>query len=129
VKLLIDTHILLWLRADPTRLPPPVLEALTDPAHEVFASAASAWEIAIKQSTGKLELPEMAETWFPKALAESGLEPLPVTPEDALGVRDLPWHHRDPFDRLLVAQARRRGLTLVSHDQRLGAYGVELMGA
>jgi PIN domain nuclease of toxin-antitoxin system len=128
VKLLLDTHVLLWLRNEPEKLDAAIVKLLMEPVHDLFVSAASAWEIAIKQSNGKLVLPSPAEEWFPDALAGSGLEALPITVDDALAVRALPWHHRDPFDRLLVAQALRRGLTLVTRDPRLAEYGVRVMG-
>lgn len=127
MKLLLDTHVLLWLRNEPEKLARDRVDLLREPVNEVFVSTASAWEIAIKQSNGKLVLPSPAEEWFPEALSGSGLEALPITVDDALAVRALPWHHRDPFDRLLVAQAKRRRLTLVTRDPRLGEYGVEVL--
>ena len=127
MSFLLDTHVLLWLRGDPGRLSTETRRRLADPALRLYVSAASAWEIAIKQSLGKLTLPEPAEAWLPRALVETGLEALPILVEDAAAVRALPWHHRDPFDRLLVAQAKRLDLTLVTHDARLGAYDVRLL--
>jgi PIN domain nuclease of toxin-antitoxin system len=87
----------------------------------------TALEIAIKQSLGKLELPAPAEGWLPGQVAAAGFEWLPFDAFDALAVRALPWHHRDPFDRLLVAQAGRAGRTLVTHDEHLRAYGVPIL--
>jgi PIN domain nuclease of toxin-antitoxin system len=92
-------------------------------------SVVSAWEIAIKQSVGKLELPEPAEAWLPRVLKASGLEVLDVDLRSALRTRALPWHHRDPFDRLLVAQALEHGFTLCSRDAHLAAYAVPMVGA
>jgi PIN domain nuclease of toxin-antitoxin system len=91
---------------------------------EVYVSAASVWEIAIKASLGRLELPEDLESFLLEAMEAEALLPLPVTLAHAAMVRGLPWHHKDPFDRLLVAQALREGLALVSQDRLLDAYGV-----
>jgi len=128
VRLLLDTHVLLWALGDPARLAPAVARAIANPDNEVVVSAASALEIAIKQSLGKLQLPAPAEQWLPRAVEQTGIGWLPVTHEDALAVRGLPWHHRDPFDRLLVAQVRL-GYTLVTHDRSLEAYQVSVLRA
>jgi PIN domain nuclease of toxin-antitoxin system len=126
LRLLLDTHVCLWALAEPNRLSHGTARAIADPDNDVRISAATAWEIAIKQSLGKLELPGPAEEWLPAALAQSGLEWIDVTPTDALSVQALPWHHRDPFDRLLIAQALR-GFTLVTHDPTFARYGVALL--
>lgn len=126
MRLLLDTHVCLWALSAPERLTALATEAVSNPDNEVLVSAVSAWEVAIKQSLGKLELPGPAEKWLPGAVARSGFEWLPVTPEDALHVRTLPWYHRDPFDRLLIAQAQS-GLSVVTHDVRFRAYGVALL--
>jgi len=128
VRLLLDTHVLLWALSDPDALAEEAREAILDPEHEVVVSAVSAWEIAIKQSLGKLRLPRSAETWLPRQVGRAGFSWLAVSHLDALRTRALPWHHRDPFDRLLVAQALG-GCTLVSRDRRLAAYGVPLLEA
>jgi PIN domain nuclease of toxin-antitoxin system len=123
VRILLHTHAVLWSVLDSRRIPRTLARLLADPENEVACSVASAWEIALKQSIGKLTLPGPAETWLPPVLTSVGFTWLPVSPEDALRVRALPWHHRDPFDRLLVAQALG-GWTLATADQRLAAYGV-----
>jgi PIN domain nuclease of toxin-antitoxin system len=128
LRLLLDTHVLLWALSSPDRLSNATADALAHPSNEVFVSAASAWEIAIKQSLKKLDLPGPALDWLPQAVAQTGFTWMPVTSEDALRVGSLPWHHRDPFDRLLVAQAIE-GYTLVSRDGRLSGYGVEVLAA
>jgi len=128
LRLLLDTHVCLWALSDPGELASDVVSALTDPENEVRVSAVSAWEIAIKQSLGKLDLPEPAEGWLPAALAQTGMEWIPVTSADALRVRSLPWLHRDPFDRLLIAQAMT-GYELVTRDDRLKQYGVSILKA
>ncbi len=126
MKLLLDTHILLWALSDPARLTSAQRTALVDPHHEAHVSAVSAWEIAIKQSLGKLSLPGPAATWLIPAALESGFSWLAVTAEDAVRVGSLPWHHRDPFDRLLIAQASE-GYVLVTQDTQLAAYEVSLL--
>jgi PIN domain nuclease of toxin-antitoxin system len=126
MRLLLDTHVLLWALSEPDRLSDAARTAVVDPDNEVLASVVSAWEIAIKQSLGKIALPGPAEAWLPVAAAATGIEWLPVQLEDALRVQCLPWHHRDPFDRLLVAQARA-GTTFVTHDRRLEPYGVAVL--
>jgi PIN domain nuclease of toxin-antitoxin system len=121
---LLDTHALIWALTTPERLREPMRTALADPATEVSVSAASTWEIAIKASLGKLPPPpaDLADV-----LTRLGFRPLSVTVEDALAVQALPFHHRDPFDRLLVAQALRHGLTFVTADAHLAAYGASIL--
>ncbi len=128
MKLLLDTHVLLWALGAPERLPDRVTEALTLAENEVLVSAVSAWEIAIKQSLAKLTLPAPAEDWLPDAVTRTGFAWLPVTSHDALRVRALPWHHRDPFDRLLAAQVAG-GTTLVTHDRSFEPYGLPVLWA
>jgi PIN domain nuclease of toxin-antitoxin system len=126
VNLLLDTHAFLWLMLDSERLSEAATNAIRDPAHRVALSAASAWEIAIKQSIGKLRLPDDAMVWVPIAAHAGGLDLVDVTVAQALATSALPWHHRDPFDRLLVAQAST-GFTLVTHDRVFAAYGVPVL--
>jgi PIN domain nuclease of toxin-antitoxin system len=120
-RLLVDTHALLWWLTDDPRLSEKAREALADPANDVLVSTASVWEIAIKRALGKLSAPDD----LPDHIVAQGLSWLPVGAEHAWHVRDLPPHHRDPFDRLLVAQALSERLPIVSADARFGAYGVE----
>jgi PIN domain nuclease of toxin-antitoxin system len=129
VKLLLDTHVLLWSTTRPEELEADARAALEDGANDVHVSVVVAWEIAIKQSLGKLDLPQPAERWLPEALRRTGFEVAELGLAAALRVRALPWHHRDPFDRLLVAQALEDGYTLVTRDAALGAYGVAVLGA
>jgi PIN domain nuclease of toxin-antitoxin system len=93
---------------------------VTDPRNDVILSAVVVWEVAIKRSLGKLEAPD----GFADMLVDAGADPLPINLDHARAVRELPWHHRDPFDRLLVAQARHEQVSIVSGDERLAAYGV-----
>jgi PIN domain nuclease of toxin-antitoxin system len=129
VKLLLDTHVLLWAISSPEKLTEDSRATLEDGVHEVLVSVVSAWEIAIKQSLGKLDLPKPAEQWLPEVLRRSGFELAEVGLAAALRVRALPWHNRDPFDRLLVAQAAEEGYTLVTRDPALSAYGIPVLAA
>jgi PIN domain nuclease of toxin-antitoxin system len=123
LKLLLDTRALLWVLSAPAQLPAGVREALEDPANVVFASAASAWEMAIKQARGKLRYPAAELT---AALHRASLLELPVTVQHAETAARLPPLHRDPFDRMLVAQAQTEGLSLVSRDPAVEQYQVTL---
>jgi len=125
LRFLLDTHVWLWLQAAPHRVPPDLLGQLTL-ADALYLSAASTWEIAIKYQLGKLPLPELPSSYVPERMARSGTEPLQVEVHHTLAAGQLPLHHRDPFDRLLVAQSRILGLPLVTADERLGAYDVDL---
>jgi PIN domain nuclease of toxin-antitoxin system len=125
-RLLLDTHVWLWWQADDARLGPRTRD-LVQRASEVRFSAASAWEIAIKASIGKLTLPDDAD--IGDELSHSGFLALPIEIAHADDVRHLPHLHSDPFDRLLVAQARLEGLTLVSADAQLAAYGIPVLDA
>jgi PIN domain nuclease of toxin-antitoxin system len=129
VKLLLDTHVVLWAALEPERLSPDCRAALEDGTNKVSMSVVSAWEMAIKQSLGKLVLSLPAEQWLPEVLRKTGFDTLDVELAAALRVRALPWHHRDPFDRLLIAQAMETGLTLATRDTRFAAYGVSIVVA
>lgn len=123
MKLLLDTNAALWWLADDERISDEVARQLTDDTNQVLLSAVVVWEVAIKRSLGKLDAPPgLAPT-----LLAAGAQPLPVTLDHAAAVETLPWHHRDPFDRLLVAQAQTDGLTIVSQDESLVPYGVSLV--
>lgn len=124
MRALLDTHVFLWLQTEPARLGD-VLDTLADEQTDLVVSAASAWEIAIKCGLGRLVLPEPPARYVPARIRAIGAAPLSVDVVDALAVADLPPHHRDPFDRLLVAQARRYGLTLVTADEVILQYDVE----
>ena len=126
MNLLLDTHAVLWAISEPESLPGRVQDCILSSSHDVHVSSVSAWEIAVKQSLGKLNIPAPAEQWLPEGVALSGYGWIPIAHEDALRVRTLPWHHRDPFDRLLVAQAMG-GYTLVSADPRMADYPIEVL--
>jgi PIN domain nuclease of toxin-antitoxin system len=123
VRLLADTHAALWLLGEDERLSPRADQMLTDASNEVMLSAAVVWEVAIKRSLGKLDAPD----GFAGLLLDAGAVPLAVSIDHARAVRSLPWHHRDPFDRLLVAQATLEDAVLVSNDERLRAYDVQVV--
>jgi PIN domain nuclease of toxin-antitoxin system len=127
--LLLDTNVLLWAASDPDQLEDSARDLLVDGTNDVLVSLVSAWEIAIKQSIGKLQLPKPAEQWLPDVIRRSGFEIADLDITAALRVRALPWHHRDPFDRFLVAQALEHGYTLVTRDITLGTYGVPIAAA
>ncbi len=120
--MLVDTHALLWWLADDPSLSPAAREAIANPTSEPLVSAASVWEIAIKRSLGKLTAPDD----LPDRIADEGFTWLPITAQHAWQVRDLPIHHGDPFDRILVAQAVIEGLPVVTTDARFAEYGVDV---
>jgi len=125
VNVLLDTHAFLWWVLDDSRLSRRVRDVVGDPRNDVFFSVASAWELAIKAALGRLELPGALEDLLPEQLTLNGFRVLPVTLAHAMAVARLPHHHHDPFDRLLVAQARVEGLRLVTRDRQLARYGVD----
>ncbi len=123
MKLLLDTHAALWWLSDDDRLGNSAAELIADPSSQVLLSAAVVWEVAIKRSLGKLEAPED----FATTLLAAGALALPITLEHADTVAGLDWHHRDPFDRLLIAQAKLERAVLVSNDPALHAYDTPLV--
>jgi PIN domain nuclease of toxin-antitoxin system len=120
MTLLLDTHAFLWWLDNPQLLSKPARKAIADGKNAVYVSAAVVWEIAIKRSLGKLDAPHDLEA----AMASNRFLPLPVTIQHALAVEALPDHHRDPFDRLLIAQAQYEKFKLVSRDHHVPLYGV-----
>lgn len=126
MRFLVDTHCWLWLQTSPERLAPELLSQLADPDHELLLSAASSWEIAIKFALGKLPLPEPPAVYVPRRMAASGSRGLAVEHAHTLRVAALPAHHRDPFDRLLIAQAQIEQLTVVTADPQFEKYDVDL---
>ena len=123
MSLLLDTHILLWWLSDDPLLPAAAREAIASPESEVTISAASVWEIAIKKAAGRLDAPDD----LVEALATDDFETLPITVAHAVAAGALPPYHSDPFDRILIAQARTNDLTLISIDRRFPQYDVELL--
>lgn len=123
MRLLLDSHVLLWSLQGTERLATAVVSAIVDPANSVDVSVASLWELAIKQSLGKLAV----DGDLREHLSRQSFSELPVLGEHAQAVRHLPLHHRDPFDRLFIAQARCEGLTIVTADRTFAAYDVPIM--
>ena len=123
MRVLVDTHFLVWWAAG-RRIPKQAVSLIQDTANELFASAASIWEIAIKAGLGRLEVDPAA---LVRALDDGGFTALPVTSQHAIAVAALPEIHRDPFDRLLVAQSRVEHLCLLTQDQVLEGYGAMLI--
>ena len=123
MNLLLDSHALLWALYDPRRLAPSVRAAVTDPANPVFYSPASIWELVIKSAKGQLTL----DADIVAAATDARFTELPIRSSHAWAVRDLPPHHADPFDRILIAQALTQRLTLVSRDRVFERYGVALL--
>lgn len=124
MKLLLDTCALLWLAADPDQLSLPARTALDDVANRLFLSDASVWEIVLKYQAGKLPMPESPRTWIPKQTAFFDLQRQPIDLDSFFQSGELSGIHRDPFDRLLCAQAMAHGFTVLTPDlpfQRLGA--------
>ncbi len=127
MNLLLDTHALLWFLTNDPGLSAVARSAVEDERNRSFVSAASLWEIAIKVALGKLTLPAPYARIFPEQLELNGLPLLPITPGHCATLLTLPFHHRDPFDRMLLAQARAESLTVVSDDSQFGAYGQPLL--
>ena len=122
MKLLLDTCTFLWISGGSRSLPPRVAELYRSTEHEVFLSAASAWEIAIKHQNGRLLLPESAQLLVPGERERLGVVALPIDEESALHVARLPPLHRDPFDRMIVAQAIVHGMTILTPDPLVTQY-------
>ena len=127
MKLLLDTQMILWLLADDRRLSQSARDAFVDPANRILFSAVSAWEIAIKCKLGKLPLPaptQSPEEFVTRHVLQPGVELLDIRLEHVLRTYDLPLHHKDPFDRLLIAQADVEGAALFSADAEFPKYGI-----
>ena len=122
MNLLLDTCVLLWWLDDPDLLSKEALTAIKEPDNEIIVSVVSVWEIAIKKALGKLETPENLK----ELVVDSGFALRPVNYEHAWQVKDLPSHHRDPFDRLLISQAKTESLMLVTRDSWLKAYNISI---
>ncbi len=125
MRLLLDTHAFLWWLSDWEQIASATREAIADPDNEVFVSAVSGWEIAIKKARGRLVAPDNLGA----VVEEKGFAHLPLTFEQAERTAALPTHHRDPFDRMLIAQAQAEGLVLVTRDARIPLYDVLTMPA
>lgn len=129
MNLLLDTHVLLWAFEGSSRLGRRATAEIVDPRNQVWVSAVNAWEIAIKYGLGRLDLPAPPEQSVPRTIEASGFSMLVVDLDHALAVAHLPPHHRDPFDRLLIAQATVENLMLVTADPVFAAYDIRVLPA
>ncbi len=127
MSILLDTHVLIWAAGKSEQLKPAVRAILADPDEQVFVSSISAVEIAIKWSRGRLKLPKHPFEFISEVLERASISQLAVTVRDACAVGDLPYYHKDPFDRILVAQAKTNGLRLMTADQTLEKYDVDVI--
>ncbi|HHM04505.1 MAG TPA: type II toxin-antitoxin system VapC family toxin [Gammaproteobacteria bacterium] len=128
-RYVLDTHCWLWWNADPDRLSAQARALVADGSHDILLSAASAWEIAIKHALGKLTLPEPPARCVPSRLDANRIAALPIQLRHTLEVSAMPQHHRDAFDRLIIAQALCDGRTVVTADRRFERYGVPVLWA
>ncbi len=129
MKLLLDTQCWLWWFAQPERFDDQAIADIVDETNEVWLSVASVWEIGIKVGIGKLTLPESLESYISTRMSQLGARSLQILIPHALQVANLPLHHRDPFDRMLIAQAQTEDMTLVSADALFRQYDVSLLWA
>lgn len=129
MNVLLDTQAWLWMQASPERFSKTALAILEDPGNQLFFSAASSWEIAIKYALEALRLPAPPAEYVPDRMQSSGVIALPVLHTHALQVASLPHHHRDPFDRILVAQSQVEHLPILTSDPKFEAYEVETIPA
>lgn len=125
MKLLMDTHAFLWLSLDDPRLSQNARDLLADTDNELWLSPASYWEIAIKISLGKYQITETLEEFVDREIVNNGISILPISPQHAQVVTTLPFHHKDPFDRLLIAQAMAEQMDIVSKDDKFDPYAVQ----
>jgi len=125
VRVLLDTHVFLWWNEDSPELSKKAIRILADPANILLLSVASAWEIAIKAQSGKLRLPEDAAKYMRTRTAHYGMEILPIQLAHALALASLPLLHRDPFDRILIAQSQEERLPLLTSDPAIRSYPID----
>lgn len=124
MRLLLDTHAFLWWVADDERLSPRAAALIAEPSNEVLVSAATAWEVVVKSALGRVEVPTPVDRFLTAQIEANAFIPLPIHMRHALGLAALPQIHRDPFDRILVAQAVAEDLTIVSRDRVMDGYPV-----
>jgi PIN domain nuclease of toxin-antitoxin system len=129
LRLLLDTHAFLWAAGDPDQLRPNARAAIEDSANEVLVSAGVAWEISIKVALGKLTVPADPAVWFPARVRSLGFHALDISAAHALAVGGLPDVHRNPFDRIMIAQAQIEGLTFVTRDAENQKYPINVLKA
>ncbi|MGA9041992.1 MAG: type II toxin-antitoxin system VapC family toxin [Terriglobales bacterium] len=127
MKYLLDTVAWMWSVGPTEKLGKAALEIFSDGEEEIYLSAASSWEVVIKTQLGKLELPEPPNSYIPKRLTAQGIRSLTITQSHTLKVYELPRHHADPFDRLIIAQAIAEGMTILTADRIFEKYPVEVL--
>lgn len=124
MRFLLDTHAFLWFVLNDSQLSPKALQLIVKPAHDILISPASYWEIAIKVSLGKYQIPGSFQVWMEQQIVANAFQILPITVAHAAMVATLPFHHRDPFDRLLIAQSLTEQIAIVSADRVFDSYFV-----
>ena len=127
MNLLLDTHVFIWWAEEPERLSANAMLALQDTSNRLFLSLVSVWEIQIKTQLGKMQLSLPLKDLVDSQLSTNGLEILPITREHIFAVDTLPFHHKDPFDRLIIAQSMIENATIVSLDPKLSEYSVNVL--
>lgn len=127
MKLLLDTHVFLWWNEANPRLSRRALRLLSDPSNRLFLSVVSVWEIVLKVQSGKLKLPSAAALYVPSRLNHYNVETLPLSLNQVLAAEALPSRHKDPFDRMLVAQAQHEQIPIVTHDPQIRGYEIEIV--
>ena len=125
MRVLLDTHAFVWWVSEPERLSKRGLALFEDDASELYWSTVGTWELALKLNKGKLKLPGTLHEYLEPRISRAGIRPLSVRSEHALALLDIPRHHSDPFDHMLIAQARVEGLTILSADRHFAKYEVE----
>ena len=126
MKFLLDTHSFLWWITDSQLISQTAQEIIGDSNNDLFWSAASSWEVAIKYNLGRLMLPEAPELFIPTELVKNRIESLPIVDKHSFRAGQLPIHHRDPFDRMLIAQAQIEGMKIISNDHQISLYDIEM---
>ncbi len=127
MKILLDTHTFLWWITDNPKLSSRVRKIIGDGRNELFLSAASGWEIAIKAQLGRIKIPDKPELFISEQMVANAIQGLPIQLSHAVHVYNLPIHHRDPFDRMLVAQSQLEGLPILTDDLRISQYPVKVI--
>lgn len=127
MRLLLDTHAFLWWIDDDSRLSETSRDLIADGKNEIFLSVASAWEMAIKASLGRIGFPDKLGPFLTRQIGENGFEVLAIQLAHALRVHELPHHHKDPFDRLLIATSQAEDMPILSRDEALADYEVEVI--
>lgn len=127
MRVLLDTHAFIWWVTDDSQLSSIAYKIITDPSNELFLSSASAWEIVIKVRLGKLSLPEPPETYIPSRLKINRFQSLPIQMVHALQVANLPDLHRDPFDRIIIAQSQVENMAILTVDSQIIQYPVDVI--